>query len=49
MVSQGSLWPIFTRPVALILFLLIVWMFVSQTPLYKRFLAGVKARIFKQE
>lgn len=47
MVSQGSLWPIFTRPVALILFLLIVWMFASQMPFYRRFAGRLKDRIFK--
>jgi len=49
MVSQGSFWPFFTRPVALILFLLIVWMFVSQMPFYKRFTAWLKSRILKRE
>jgi putative tricarboxylic transport membrane protein len=49
MVSQGSFWPFFTRPVALILFLLIVWMFVSQMPFYKRFIAWLKIRIFKRK
>jgi len=48
MVSQGNFLPFFTRPVALILFLLIVWMFVSQTPFYKRFMAWLKDRIFKR-
>jgi len=36
MVSQGSLMPIFTRPVALIFFLMIVAIIVSQTPIYQR-------------
>jgi putative tricarboxylic transport membrane protein len=47
MVSQGSLWPIFTRPVALILFLLILWMFVSQMPFYRRTTNWIKSKIFK--
>jgi putative tricarboxylic transport membrane protein len=49
MVSQGSLWPIFTRPVALMLFLIIVWMFVSQTPFYKRFTVWLRGKIFKKK
>jgi putative tricarboxylic transport membrane protein len=49
MVSQGNFLPFFTRPVALILFLLIVWMFVSQTPFYKHFMAWLKDRMFKRE
>jgi putative tricarboxylic transport membrane protein len=47
MVSQGSLWPIFTRPVALILFILIVWMFASQMPFYRRFTSWIKSKTFK--
>jgi putative tricarboxylic transport membrane protein len=35
MVSQGSFLPIFTRPVSLILFLIIVWTLVSQIPFFK--------------
>jgi len=49
MVSQGSLWPIFTRPVALMLLLTIIWMFVSQMPFYKRSIAWLKIRIFKRK
>ncbi len=45
MVSQGSFLPVFTRPVALLLLLVIVWMFVSQTPLYRRLGGRVKERI----
>ncbi|NWF54018.1 MAG: tripartite tricarboxylate transporter permease [Syntrophaceae bacterium] len=47
MVSQGSLWPIFTRPVALILFILILWMFASQMPFYRRFTGWVKGKVWK--
>lgn len=36
MVSHGSFLPVFTRPVALILFLVIVFTVTSQTPLYRR-------------
>jgi putative tricarboxylic transport membrane protein len=35
MVSQGSFLPVFTRPVALILFLIIVWTVISQFKFYK--------------
>jgi len=42
MVSQGSFMPVFQRPVALILFLIIVWTVVSQLPWYKRKMAGIK-------
>ncbi len=41
MVSQGSFLPVFTRPVALILFLVIVLTILSQTPVYKRVMAGI--------
>lgn len=47
MVSQGSFLPFFTRPVALILFIIIVWMFISQTPFYRRFAAGLREKRFK--
>jgi len=36
MVSQGDFMPIFTRPVACILFFVIILTFVSQLPAYKR-------------
>jgi len=35
MVSQGSFLPIFTRPVSLILFLIIVWTLISQIAFFK--------------
>ena len=41
MVSQGSLAPFFTRPVALILLLIIVFTFISNTRIYKRLLAKI--------
>jgi putative tricarboxylic transport membrane protein len=37
MVSQGSFLPVFTRPVALLLFLVIVWTVLSQFPMFKKF------------
>ncbi|MEE4242027.1 MAG: tripartite tricarboxylate transporter permease [Desulfopila sp.] len=47
MVSQGSFMPIFQRPVSLILFLIIVFTVLSQTPWYKRGLAKVKNTLFR--
>jgi putative tricarboxylic transport membrane protein len=37
MVSQGSFMPVLTRPVSLILFLIIVWTVISQFQFYKNF------------
>ncbi len=42
MVSQGSFMPVFTRPVALLLFLVIVWTVLSQFPLFR----NTKDRLF---
>ncbi|MBI9101811.1 MAG: tripartite tricarboxylate transporter permease [Spirochaetales bacterium] len=49
MVSKGSFLPVLTRPVALILFLVIVIMVFSQTPLYKRMADWMKAKFPKKE
>jgi putative tricarboxylic transport membrane protein len=46
MVSQGSFMPVFTRPVALLLFLVIVWTVLSQFPLFKKFKDRLFARIW---
>ena len=48
MVSQGSFMPVFTRPVALILFLVIVLTVASQLPAYKRVMAELKRRLAKK-
>ncbi|MBU3951259.1 MAG: tripartite tricarboxylate transporter permease [Proteobacteria bacterium] len=48
MVSQGSFMPVFTRPVSLILFLIIVWTIASQLPWYKRKTAQIKQSFFKK-
>ena len=52
MVSQGSFMPIFTRPVALLLLLVIVWTVLSQFPLFKnykdRLLAKILPRRFRK-
>jgi putative tricarboxylic transport membrane protein len=45
MVSHGSFMPIFERPVAFILFLLILLSFISQFPFYKKMVAKLFARI----
>ncbi|TVR28848.1 MAG: transporter [Spirochaetaceae bacterium] len=47
MVSQGSFMPVFTRPVALILFLVIVLTIVSQFPVYRRALAALKRLLLR--
>ena len=44
MVSQGDFMPIFTRPVACILFFIIILTFVSQLPVYKRLRARLAER-----
>lgn len=46
MVSKGSFLPIFTRPVALILFAVIIYMIISQIPPYKRLEQKVLGKIF---
>ena len=45
MVSQGSFLPVFTRPVALLLFLVIVWTVLSQFPLFKKLKDQLLAKI----
>lgn len=47
MVSQGSFKPVFTRPVALILFLVIVYTFLGQIPAVKRAQRGLMEKIFR--
>jgi putative tricarboxylic transport membrane protein len=49
MVSQGSFMPVFTRPVSLILFLVIVWTVVSQFPAYRRFKDKLLEKIFRRK
>jgi len=48
MVSQGSFLPVITRPVALLLFLIILFTIFSQTLVYKRLKERVKQRIWNQ-
>ena len=49
MVSQGSFLPIFTRPVSLILFLVIVWTVVSQFPAYHNFKNKLMDKVFRRK
>jgi putative tricarboxylic transport membrane protein len=48
MVSKGSFLPVLTRPVSLILFLVIVVMIFSQTPLYSRMMKSLSG-LFKKK
>jgi putative tricarboxylic transport membrane protein len=49
MVSQGSFLPVFTRPVSLILFLVIVWTVVSQFQAYRNFKDKLMGVIFRRK
>jgi putative tricarboxylic transport membrane protein len=49
MVSQGSFLPIFTRPVSLVLFLVIVWTVVSQFPAYRQFKNKLMDKVFRRK
>jgi len=47
MVSQGSFLPVFTRPVSLILFLIIVWTVASQFPFFRGIKDKLVEKLFK--
>jgi putative tricarboxylic transport membrane protein len=47
MVSKGSFLPIFQRPVAFLLFLIIVYTILSQIPVFKRFRQRLISKIFR--
>jgi len=49
MVSKGSFLPIFTRPVSLILFILILTIMLSQTKMYKKLKGYIIHRFFKDK
>jgi putative tricarboxylic transport membrane protein len=49
MVSQGSFLPVFTRPVSLILFLVIVWTVVSQFPAYRNIKNKLMKKVFRRK
>jgi putative tricarboxylic transport membrane protein len=48
MVSQGSFLPVFTRPVALILFLIIVWTVLSQFQVFKDYKNKIIGKVFSR-
>lgn len=48
MVSQGSFAPVFQRPVALILFIVIVLTILSQVPWWKRLMSRFKSAVFSR-
>jgi putative tricarboxylic transport membrane protein len=47
MVSQGSFMPVFTRPVSLILFIIIVWTICSQFRWYKRAVRKLTSKLIR--
>jgi putative tricarboxylic transport membrane protein len=47
MVSKGSFLPIFQRPVAFLLFLIIVYTILSQIPIFKRFRKRLLSKILR--
>ena len=49
MVSQGSFMPVFTRPVSLILFLIIVWTIISQFQTYRNIKNRLIAKILSRK
>ncbi len=49
MVSQGSFMPVFTRPVSLILFIIIVWTICSQFRWYKRGVVKLKGKFSRPQ
>ena len=49
MVSQGSFMPVFTRPVALILFLVILWTIISQFEIYRKFKTKLVNKILNRK
>lgn len=48
MVSQGSFAPVFTRPVSLVLFLIILWTVISQFGWYKSRMKKLKEKLFSR-
>jgi putative tricarboxylic transport membrane protein len=48
MVTQGSFFPIFTRPVSLFLVLIILWMIASQFPFYKTIKGKISKVLFRK-
>jgi putative tricarboxylic transport membrane protein len=48
MVSQGTFWPIFTRPVSLGLVLIIVWLVLVQIPFVKNLKNRLVDKVFRR-
>jgi putative tricarboxylic transport membrane protein len=48
MVSQGTFWPVFTRPVSLALFLIIVWLVLVQIPAVKDLKNRLVSKMFRK-
>jgi putative tricarboxylic transport membrane protein len=49
MVSKGSFWPVFTRPISLALVIIIVWMVLIQIPSVKRLKNRALATLFRKK
>jgi len=49
MVTQGSFWPIFTRPVSLGLVLIIVWMVLVQIPFVRSLKNKAFSKVFRRK
>jgi putative tricarboxylic transport membrane protein len=49
MVSQGSFLPVFTRPVALTLFLVILWTVLSQFSVFRSFKDRLVAKLLRRK
>jgi len=49
MVTQGSFWPVLTRPVSLGLVLIIVWMVLVQIPLVRSLKSRAFAKVFRRK
>src|SRR6056297_1409988 len=49
MVSGGSFAPMFTRPVALVLVIIIALLILSQIPAFRKLMAGIKDKLFSKK
>jgi putative tricarboxylic transport membrane protein len=49
MVTQGSFWPVFTRPVSLALVLIILWMVLVQIPFVRNLKNRAVAQVFRKK
>src|SRR6056297_17366 len=48
MISEGSFLPMFTRPVSLVLVLIIILLVLSQIPAFRRLMKGAKDKLFSK-